>query len=840
MQLVSATGQLEDVPDAGVQAALASGKYGLPHGDTPVANRFGKVGVLPSSEAVKELAAGRVTLATPGALQASRDEREYGGVGGGLAALGEGALRGASVGLSDPAILAAAGLAGDDTREAVRRHMAGVQAAHPYLAGAGELAGTIAPALLTGGASEGVEGLSGVARLAGEGLGAPLRATEAIGGGVEAAARSLAGETASSALVRAAQRGIATGARGMAEGALFGGGQEISEESLGGDPDLHAEKILASMGHGALLGGAFGGLLGTGESLAKSGALALADHVSPKLAEIAENQTARALTIGSDAANMRRAEALPGGVRAMSRRLLDDRIIAATDTVDTLAPKVEAKMQQSAQQVDAVRALADASGAAAPDATIVADRMRSEMSKYVEAMPKTNAGARRAIDDLADDLASTGDANGKTTFQALAKWRSLLDDKINWNPMKPGAPINIPQDALKTARGIIEDELEKSLDAADKHLGEGVLKEYKAAKLEFRQYRAANDLVQEAASRKARNRVLSPSDYGVLGATGAGAIASGHPLGAITGIASGLAHKMIREHGNAFLASTLDKAAQLGAIRHATAQVDRDVTKGVRGFISRAKTPEGDALPEAPGRLKAFQRASGKSVANEYEERATQVQAAALHPNVMPGHVANITAALAQHAPKVAAALQVAATRATVFLASKLPQKPPDDGVANLTGKKKWAPAEYDQRVFLRYARAVDDPVGEIHAMAKGRGTKQGAEAVRAVVPKMFEEAKREMLAEISVLQDKGKRMPSTERAALANLWDIPTDWSHTPKGAGTLQQVYAQSAADKEASKGPPDGTGGRHSRQVATSKSSQMAMGDTGIESARIAPPR
>jgi hypothetical protein len=148
---------------------------------------------------------------------------------GGAQGAAEAALSGATLGGSD-VLLRSMGV--DTEGMAARREGVGSKAF--------EVAGAIAPALLTGGA-----GAAGtLARLSPAGL------TARLGRGVQAGVRGLAGE---GALARVA----GSAAAGAAEGFVGGVGQAASEAALG-DRDLAAEQLLAGGVKNAGLGALFG------------------------------------------------------------------------------------------------------------------------------------------------------------------------------------------------------------------------------------------------------------------------------------------------------------------------------------------------------------------------------------------------------------------------------------------------------------------------------------------------------------------------------------------------------------------------------------------------------
>ena len=197
-------------------------------------------------------------LPTAEEQQQFADQKEYGeGIGNTLKAGALGAARVATLGISDA-------LAADfGQREDVKK----LRDYNPVASITGEIAGAVAPALLSGGSSllakgagiagKGVEGAAALGSVA-EGV-----AAKAFGG---LAQKGLGGRIAANALKKAAG--------GAAEGAAYGVGQAISDSALE-DYDLTAEQLMQHVGTGALLGGVVGGGLGAGGEVVKAGGRAV-------------------------------------------------------------------------------------------------------------------------------------------------------------------------------------------------------------------------------------------------------------------------------------------------------------------------------------------------------------------------------------------------------------------------------------------------------------------------------------------------------------------------------------------------------------------------------------
>jgi len=240
-------GREEFVPNEAVSDAIASGKFEAPGGaNVAVTTPQGRVVQATPEDLAAAGASGGLRPATTGELGTAEEraflQQEHGGAGGVAGAFVEGAVDAATLGGYGAATKLLGGPDYTDER-AARREV------HPIAATAGDIAGTVAPALLSGGA-----GAAGTAaRLSPAGLAS--RAGDLVvkagraGGLIEGAA--------------------AAGAGYAVEGALYGAGHVLSESVLQ-DKELSAETFLAGAGQGAL----WGGLTGAGATLFSRGASA--------------------------------------------------------------------------------------------------------------------------------------------------------------------------------------------------------------------------------------------------------------------------------------------------------------------------------------------------------------------------------------------------------------------------------------------------------------------------------------------------------------------------------------------------------------------------------------
>lgn len=166
--------------------------------------------------------------------------------------VGYGLARGASLGLSDLALVGADIASPEDLRSQKKYH--------PGISTGAEIVGAVAPALLSGGSSAGASGARAT-----ESLGAKILGSTPAGL-ASRAERAITGLGAESGVLT---KVAAAGAGGAAEGAANTAGGYLSDVALG-KKDLSAEAFVASMGSGALWGLGIGG----GAAIAEKGLIA--------------------------------------------------------------------------------------------------------------------------------------------------------------------------------------------------------------------------------------------------------------------------------------------------------------------------------------------------------------------------------------------------------------------------------------------------------------------------------------------------------------------------------------------------------------------------------------
>lgn len=259
------TGAALPHPEENIPDLVANGQAALQKGQTiPVISPSGVKSQIPSEEAHEAFQAGYKIQPLDARYQ-DQLQAQYGDLPHEVIAGLAGAARGLSLGTSDYG-LTKTGLVNPETLQ-------NLQEADPVSSIGGDIVGSAIPAILSSGetalASAAAEGretgaiTEALAKAAQSPIGKAIQYSPAglvskAGHAASEATTGLLGLDASQSLAtRIAKTAVIRGAGSALEGAMFSGGNDVSEAALG-DPNEVAHHALADIGLGSLIGGAFG------------------------------------------------------------------------------------------------------------------------------------------------------------------------------------------------------------------------------------------------------------------------------------------------------------------------------------------------------------------------------------------------------------------------------------------------------------------------------------------------------------------------------------------------------------------------------------------------------
>lgn len=695
-----------------------------------------------------------------------QDTEKFGSIPQQAAAAGLGAARGLSLGLSDLA-LTKTGLVSPE-------YLQKQEEFNPEIGTLGEVAGAIAPAVLSSGSSAAANVLAKT----------PAGLVNTIGKGATALGANIAERSLPKALSPLVQGAVTKAAElglgSAAEGALYGVGKAVSESAIKNKP-LTAEALLSDGGYGALIGGATGGLLGAGASVAGKGIKAGADKISKLIdngKDLESRLVARGLgankrDMGAILGNDFKQEVINDAYRAIQNNVDDigssgsfaDDFTKAKDTKlslesitrgnDELSANVE-KLKTKA--IDTISSSLDTVTDLTNTNTILKalEDAGQDIGKLDFAnKDKLKSFIARTRDELSDMDALTGELVPKDlTAKELWDLRRQLDDVAYDDKIISGGKTKFGE-ILQGARKDIEEKIETMVSSS----GNDIIKEYKAAK---KAYAGASDiekLINEQ-NKKAANNLFGLTAYD----TGAaGAVIGGAP-GAAVGF---LGRKAIADYGDKaalFVLSQLEKRA--GAINKA-------VDESIEGLMSASR--KGGTISSI---------AVGKDKDKNYDEKIEELELQRQKIDEIKNNLNIELGELGAAAPETALQLRDKTINAMDFLSSKMPKSPE----VNPLVEYRVPESQIDK--FNRYATAVENPQTIMKNLKGGYISPEEVEVLKKVYPEIHLKLKTKALDLLSSKKT-GKDINYQLRIQLQKLLDTKSDVNLYPTSVKTLQQSF-------------------------------------------------
>jgi hypothetical protein len=674
-----------------------------------------------------------------------------------LGAFATGALEGVSAGASSPLIAGAVSLTPGVTWDEARAGVQGLKRDAPLAAGAGQVAGALGGAYLTGGASLAAEG-SLAARM---------------GGGL--AARAAAGA-----------------AVGAGEGALQGGLYGLSQTLLD-DGELTAERLVAAAGRGALFGASVGGLAGGVLPVAGSltGKAARAVVGGKKVGEAA-TELSRWGTIQAMGARVTdwkrlgaRAESVADRVRNYTFKdgpRKGQQLLNATARTEDLVEPLEAAVAESSARLGALKTKVDEASRTtpelAPNALQIRERIESEVlaplrKSMVDSDHRAAASVERELSRFDERI--TDAAQPPLTWSEVDEVRNALYQVTHKKP--PGGGIaTVPEAAqeLDDVQRILSDEVKKAGEKTLLAVGdaEGAAS-FREGYRELSELLTARDLVtKNTAHEKAMMPFgLTSTITGAAGlGSGIGAMMSGNIGGALFGPAAAIAHKVVRDRGS----STL--AVMARAIEQQGTRLDKAV-----GALARVKS-----VPRTAARAAVAQ--STKEREDTFRERFKEAQQARLAgPRGKVERASRLAEPLVDEYPRLASQVAAKAAANMDLALARLPSGVTGRGLQQHL-EEPIVPAA-DQIRFLDYTAGLEDPVGVIEDVASGAVNIDAIDAVKEAYPRIWEATRKELMTRIADLEEP---LAYDSLPALALAFDLEADSRSHGESIAAMQAALA------------------------------------------------
>jgi hypothetical protein len=650
------------------------------------------------------------------------------------------------------------------------------RAAYPKTAMIGEIAGVVAPTVLTLGAAGPV---STAARLTPAGM---------LGRGGAA----IAG--------RGAGRGLAArvgygGAAGALEGAGIGAGAGVSELALSPDP-ITAERAVSVIGSHALYGAKFGAGIGAGIPLVgaavgaglrrakkftermgrgravegAAGDLTTLDRAGLRAAETAEHETLAAAQIAEKAAIT---DDIVGG-----RQLFDDvNPWIATENAGIKARLNKAKRQYR-NQLDTPDIARKNPNRLEKALHIENEALREIATEATSVLEKAAAADAKIIRELTEEL-STLPRGAKGLLSTKASRR--YGDWVGQKPPKAGFALG-EEKLLGFRKAMKAGEIAGARRTSLSRIGELVeMNEGFITRIEAVYKKPTSARLEQIAA--ARDALTTGGQGGIVGQV----------LGLVPG--SGMLKKL-----GSMVTGPLAKAGQ-GAVARTGSAIDAATTAGAKAakYARPTATAVLERVAYAPAGARGVQPRAAIAPATKlhaaYQEREAELLAVTEPgptgaPVVKPRarrQIAERLEPIQVTNPLLADHMESIAVRRLEYLASKIPKRP--SIMALQPGPDPWRPSDMQLASFARTVAAVEDPGSVFERAVDGSVTPEDAEALRMAWPEIFEEARTETMMRLADLQ---KSLPYERRLSLSILYGVPLDPSLDPRVLTILQGHFA------------------------------------------------
>ncbi len=616
-------------------------------------------------------------------------------------------------------------------------------------------------------------------------------------------------------------------ASGMAEGGLYGLSKAITEDAFG-DKEALGEKLLANVGLGAFLGGPAGAL---GFGLTR-GANALASKTSNA-----------SLKVDLDALKVLAKDARGGAYKDAATKAgfrwdaVDDfakaeGIFTARATPESVQSTATAAAQRA--RAEALKALDDFAG---PDGYFDTQEMAQSVGeagkKLFRSFDPVEQRVGRGVINRAADVVE----GGQRGFSSWGRW---LDVVTNTFKSGSAADRKYADEFLKGGLKMIA----RQDQEAAKAIADAVMKVRMGEFLGARARGATGSSIGEAAVAGALGGLYGGPGGALSGAVGAAASAELRrrapflTSAALEALGPGLqrAADGLQRHVTKFLTtvpeylgpfrSVLEKAMAEGAPELLRAHVELASSAAGGEYLARlgleAESPEDADLATSRAAMLDTLEAQARSsddkleawakrmvgsmpgpspsekpmTAKDFEERVEGLRTVLKRPET---YFESMPPEMMSDAPGTTIALASQVSKAAQYLLDKAPKNPWEHLPENL--RPKWAPGPGEMADFEAAAFGIEQPLAALERAAQGRVRPQTLEAIAAVYPKLYDEARQRLFEKVAT----AKNLSYERRLALQPFLGPMATGSTVEQGV-VLMQMYDKQR-QPAAPRGGPDG---------------------------------
>lgn len=269
-----------------------------------------------------------------------------------------------------------------------------------------------------------------------------------------------------------------------------------------------------------------------------------------------------------------------------------------------------------------------------------------------------------------------------------------------------------------------------------------------------------------------------------------------------------------------------DVIGHSGAVAKKTQTVQKEVRKSVDSFMKTRRTARKIVPASATILANATLGPEDPSETRDkgltpYQKRERELRRALANMPTTEAKMHEALAPVRSFDMQLADLMYQTSMRRLNFLAAKLPKNP---GIGSrVQDWEDYRPAAYEQMRFARYVAATEDPLSVLKSLETGTITPEEVEALEVVYPELFNYTVATIIQYLPQLQ---RDLPYDKKVQLSILFKVPIDSSTRPEFVKSMQALYAERNAQKQAQSAP---------RPPAKSLSPQLAA-STQTETERL----
>lgn len=617
-------------------------------------------------------------------------------------------------------------------------------------------------------------GTGAVAAAGGAGVGAVGSRLAGALGAEAAAANLAAGGTLSQLAGRAVT--AAPGAAGFLAENTLGGIGAANEQAFLENRELSAEEVAGAGLIGAGLGVGVGAAA-RGLGYAGSKAASKLGQMVPEgaLTNIADRASYEAATQGVSKGVMRGVKD-EAASNAIGRRLLDEGIteVASKQGSGPALELIKSRMASRGEVFE--RTLKEASE------HIDGDALRGKVAAQAEELRSigTTSATRlaRKVERELEPLLKRIDAGEQVSFESVRKARTSLR---NLGKQAGRGGDDAASQAWDKLYGNLTDTLDDAVTKAGEKAGPDstLFADWKGANKAYGELAQAKKAFSaKLAAEQAPKPVLSFGDQNIgQGAAVLGSILTGNAgTGALIGLGTGIARKVVREKGAGWIARAADHLAQRGEIPSVTkllaasSAARRELGRFAVGQMAQKgarAVAESEPAGFAYGALANY--TNPKQVSDHYAEASRYLDASNGDPQGMAERANQHIGGLAQEQPELALAAQMKMASAVDYLRDTQPQPMQRSVLAVAAGNQSARqPPTHAQVAWLKRFRATVDPSVIYGEIARGYVNPETVQTLQTLYPSYLADVQQSVLG---TLNETKPDLPYSQRLALDNLF---------------------------------------------------------------------